>query len=50
MTKTYTIKQIKQAECNLEPLKCPACGKHENTVYNQYGQFASCMDCGKEWE
>ena len=45
----YNKQHIVNAECNLEPLKCPKCKKTENTLYNQYGNFCSCEDCGAEW-
>lgn len=48
MDKTYIVKQVRQAECNLEPLKCIHCGSLEVTFY-QYQNDAHCAQCG-EWQ
>ena len=44
----YTIKDIKKAECNLEPLHCVHCDSKEVT-YNQHIGDAYCSDCGS-WQ
>jgi len=44
----YTVEDVIQAECNLEPLKCKHCGSLE-VVYHQYIGDAYCMSCGK-WQ
>jgi ribosomal protein S27E len=46
--KTYSVKQVKQAGCTLEPIKCRYCGSLE-VVYNQYIGDGSCQECG-EWQ
>ena len=43
-----TIKDVQQAECNLEPLHCLNCDSTEVT-YHQYIGDAYCSDCG-EWQ
>jgi len=43
--KKYTIKDVKEAECNLEPLHCVQCDSKEVT-YHQYVGDAYCSDCG----
>ena len=45
---TYTIKDVQEAECNLEPLNCLHCDSTEVT-YHQYIGDAYCSDCG-EWQ
>lgn len=47
--KYYTKKDIVNAGCNLEPLRCPKCKAIRNTGYNQYGRFAWCENCGHTW-
>lgn len=46
--KTYTVKDIKKAECNLEPIKCKYCDSLE-VVYLQYMGDGICQSCG-EWQ
>lgn len=41
----YTVHDIINAECNLEPLVCLYCGSHE-VVFQQYVGDASCQECG----
>tara|TARA_R100001463_G_scaffold15141_7_gene39627 strand:- start:14681 stop:14866 length:186 start_codon:yes stop_codon:yes gene_type:complete len=45
---TYTIKDVQEAECNLEPLNCLHCDSTEVT-YHQYIGDGYCSDCG-EWQ
>jgi recombinational DNA repair protein (RecF pathway) len=47
--KYYTVKDVKQAGYNLEPLRCRHCGKVGNVVYMQYIGDAQCENCGK-WD
>lgn len=44
----YTVHDILNAEINLEPLICLACGSHEVT-FHQYIGDAYCANCGK-WQ
>ena len=48
MEKTYTVYDILNAECNLEPMICLNCGGKELT-FNQGIGDACCGDCG-EWQ
>jgi len=44
----YTIEDVWEAGCTLEPLACLDCGSTE-VVFNQYLNDASCQSCGK-WQ
>ena len=46
--KAYTIEDVRQAQCTLEPITCAACGSRE-VVYLQYvdGGIGVCQDCGE---
>lgn len=46
--KTYSIEEVLQAECTLEPMACKFCGSMEVT-FLQYLNDASCGTCGK-WQ
>ena len=46
--KTYSVKDVKRAGCNLEPIKCSFCGSLE-VVYMQYIGDGHCESCG-EWQ
>ena len=48
MKRAYGVKDVKRAECNLEPIKCKFCGSLE-VVYSQYVGDATCQECGK-WQ
>jgi len=43
--KTYTVEDVIQAECTLEPIKCKKCGG-TNVTFHQYIEDAYCADCG----
>lgn len=47
---TFTADEVRNAECNLEPIKCKHCESLEVTFY-QYvdGGQAHCAECG-EWQ
>jgi len=44
----YTVEDVINAECNLEPIQCKYCGSLE-VVFLQYVGDASCQECG-EWQ
>jgi len=44
----YTIDDILNAECTLEPMVCKYCGSNE-VVFLQYVGDATCQSCGK-WQ
>ena len=44
----YTVYDVINAECTLEPMVCLFCGSHEVTFY-QYVADAHCEVCGK-WQ
>ncbi len=44
----YTVKDIKEAGFNLEPVNCIHCGSTEVT-YHQYIGDGYCPECGK-WQ
>ena len=46
--KTYTIHDVINAECTLEPMVCLFCGSTE-VEFLQYGEDAQCGTCGK-WQ
>ena len=46
--KTYTVHDVRRAECNLEPLKCIHCG-YVGLFYSQRVRDAYCPDCGR-WQ
>ncbi|MFW6016180.1 MAG: hypothetical protein ACOCRK_07050 [bacterium] len=47
--KTYTVNDIKKAECTLEPIKCKHCNHVGEVVYNQTIGDGYCQICGK-WQ
>jgi len=46
MKQAYTLKDVRGAEINLEPVICQSCGSTE-TVYNQYVDALFCQGCGE---
>jgi len=46
--KTYSVSDIHQAECTLDPMICIYCQSDEVT-YNTQCKDAYCSDCG-EWQ
>jgi len=46
---SYTIEDIINAGCNLEPVKCIHCGHIGEVVFLQYVGDAICEICGK-WQ
>lgn len=44
----FTVHDVLNAECNLEPLVCLYCGSYE-VVFQQYVGDAYCQDCGS-WQ
>lgn len=48
MKKKYTVHDVIDAECTLEPMVCLFCGSTEVT-YLQYVGDAQCGECGK-WQ
>lgn len=46
--KTNTVKDIKSAECNIEPCECIHCGE-SSVIFHQYIGDGKCEDCG-EWQ
>lgn len=46
--KTFSIDDVKQAECTLEPIECVHC-KSLDVTYQQYIGDAYCADCG-QWQ
>jgi hypothetical protein len=49
MKKFYTVKDVQEAGCTLEPLKCVHCGTLGCVEYNQYIGDGYCEECG-EWQ
>lgn len=48
MEKTYTVHDVIEAECNLEPLVCIYCGANEVTYHPHVGD-GYCAMCGR-WQ
>ena len=46
--KTYTVHDVRRAQCNLEPLKCIQCG-YIGLFYSRLARDAYCPRCG-QWQ
>jgi hypothetical protein len=44
----FSVDEVREAECTLEPMKCIHCDSLEVT-FHQYVNDAYCADCG-EWQ
>jgi ribosomal protein S27E len=44
----FSVSEVREAECTLEPMKCIYCESLEVT-FNQYVNDAYCAECG-EWQ